>query len=695
MRYVFILTVFFLLSSDILSSVENLPKKIAKEKLNSFKENDFHKLQKSKNIPIEKLNNYNEIYNKVLKNKITEPKVQSKVMEMDSLPTEFRTPGEFEESQAVLISWPSYAYNSDGEFVETFTPGVGILWTQDEFGNWNSETTDIEGYLLDLESDSPYANLWAELTNAIQQEVPVWIRVAAPEDTTLLKEFVKTKGYELYNYVFKFDEDGENAFWARDFGPFGIYYGDKDSLMFVIAEYYPGRPIDDMYPVKLSQELGYKYYKSQLELEGGNFMTDGHGNGFFGNVIYINNSDNMGTGYTNKNPMKSNNVNDEISKIFSLDNRILMVSLRCDGGTGHIDIYSKMANDQEILITKYPNQFNTMQFPDYLTVNNNRQLIESSNTIYGNKFKFLEVPLPTDDNGIYARTTCNSFNQDARGYINGLTINKTFIVPTYSNTNSGNKSGDDAALDIIRGHMPGYKVVPIDSRILTPLGGAIHCITMQIPAENPVLIKHVDLKGQIYKNDILVDGNKIEIKGSVRNHSGFVNSKIYYKKLESTEWTVADLTLEPIDNVSKTDFNFSGEININTINSNIGDKIVYYLEFETNNGKVAHRPITAPVGYNTFYLSDTQTDVENLVENQEVKMYPNPANDIVYITTPDIEENLKIEISDLMGNIIINYDVNERTNIFALDVSNYNSGMYLCKIQSSRYLKVTKFVVSK
>jgi hypothetical protein len=76
-------------------------------------------------------------------------------------------------------------------------------------------------------------------------------------------------------------------------------------------------------------------------------------------------------------------------------------------------------------------------------------------------------------------------------------------------------------------------------------------------------------------------------------------------------------------------------------------------------------------------------------------MYPNPANDIVYITTPDIEENLKIEISDLMGNIIINYDVNERTNIFALDVSNYNSGMYLCKIQSSRYLKVTKFVVSK
>jgi hypothetical protein len=31
--------------------------------------------------------------------------------------------------------------------------------------------------------------------------------------------------------------------------------------------------------------------------------------------------------------------------------------------------------------------------------------------------------------------------------------------------------------------LPGYTLVPIDSRALTPGGGAIHCITMQIPKD--------------------------------------------------------------------------------------------------------------------------------------------------------------------------------------------------------------------
>ncbi len=696
MRQVIIFFVFILINIlNVHAVTKNIDAKAAaKAQLSKMKSEDFLKIQKPKFIPEEKKHLYQDAYNKIISNKKYEPRLQSQDTDMDSLPAKFRTPGEFEESQAVFISWPSYAFDADGNMVEPYTPGVGLKWFQDNSGNWDYEIVDIEGYVLDLEAESPLPPLWSQLADAIQQEVPVWIRVAAPDDTTALKEYMTSRGTPLTNYQFLTDEDGENAFWARDFGPFGAYYGDEDSLMFVNAEYYPGRPIDDYFPVKIAQQKGYRYYKSPLEIEGGNFMTDGHGMGFFGNVIYLNNSDNVGPANSQKKPMNANEVNNELSKIFSLDKRMLMVSLRCDGGTGHIDIYTKMANDQEILITKYPDQFNTQQFPDYGTANGNRELILAANNAYGKKFRFLEVPLPTDDDGKYNRTGCNSFGTDARGYINGLTVNKTFIVPTYSNDISGNKVGDDAALDIIRQHMPGYKVVPIDSRILTPLGGAIHCITMQIPAENPVTILHRQYKGELSKFDILEDGHLIPVTGKIRNHSGFSGGKLYYR-CGSGGWFETNLVITSDEEGSNSDFNFSGMIDIDVISCGMEENISYYMDFKTNNGKTAYRPIAAPEGYYTFSLSESTSGIEDNFAGSTVRIYPNPANDIAYISIPETGEETTIEISDLIGSSLGSYLMTKGTAVAALDLSNFNSGMYLCKVRSAGKMEVVKLIVTK
>lgn len=695
MRNILLILALALLFSSTLNAkpINSDAKKKAQEKLRTLKSDDFLKLQKPKTVPFEKQEKYNEVYNKYLSQTEPVPRKMSS-LDMDSLPVDFRTPGEFEESQAVFISWPSYAYDENGDYLETFTPGVGLYWYLDSNNRWQYEMRDIVGYLLDLEEESPFSYLWAELADELQKELPVWIRVSAPEDTTELKLFMKNKGRELYNYEFVTDEDGENAFWARDFGPFGVYHSDDDSLMFVVAEYYPWRPVDDLFPVKLAQMKGYDYYKSPLEMEGGNFMTDGHGNGFYGNVVYINNSDNQGAGATRKQPMSSTQVNEEISKIFNLKDRFLMISLRCDGGTGHIDIYTKMANDEEILITKYPEVYNKFQFPDYATANNNRNAILSKDNAYGKKFRFLEVPLPTDDDGRYNRTTCQTFGLDARGYINGLTVNKTFLVPTYSNLDSGNIAGDKDALAIIQKHMPGYRIVPIDSRILTPLGGAIHCITMQIPAENPVYIKHSQFKGEYYFEDIL-ENNNIAFKGNVRNKSGFANGKLYYKCADSEEWNEKDLNIDVDTDASKSDFTFNTTVNFDEIACGYKKDINYYFEFETNNGKTAQRPITAPAGYYTFSISDMPSSVMSNFDNHNIQLYPNPANDLVYVTLPNSGKEITIDINDLMGNKINSYYIPAGEITAGLNISNLQSGLYLCKISDGNNFQIVKLVVTK
>lgn len=118
-------------------------------------------------------------------------------------------------------------------------PGIGL----DTTGRY----VTIQGYVLDLFNDSPFPYIWGKLVDAIQKECQAWIRVSAPDDTTALKDWMTTHFSPLTNYKFIYDPDGENAFWMRDFGPWGFYYGDEDSVGFIGMGYYPGRPIDESF----------------------------------------------------------------------------------------------------------------------------------------------------------------------------------------------------------------------------------------------------------------------------------------------------------------------------------------------------------------------------------------------------------------------------------------------------------------
>ncbi|MBX3043445.1 MAG: agmatine deiminase family protein [Candidatus Kapabacteria bacterium] len=656
----------------------------AKENLKRMSAEEKIKLISPKKIPIEKEIEYNRNLNLINKNNISEPKWLSSGIEMDSLPNNFRIAAEFEELQAVLISWPSFAFDSLGNNLEAFTPGVGFYWWQDEFDQWKSELRDIAGYVLDLDDDSEYPlpKIWSKLADVIQKETKVWIRVTPIADTTEIINYMAAKGTPLYNYEFIEDTDGQNEFWMRDFGPFGAYREDNDSLFFVVTRYYPQRPIDDDFPINLAFRKGIPYYQSSLEIEAGNFMTDGHGNSVVGNVLYFANNDTYGHAMTEKKPMNAVEVNAEFAKIFNTNQSIVLQSLRCDGGTGHIDIYSKYVNDEDILITKYPSAFNKVQFPDYQTVLNNRKEIENHNNYYDRKFRFLEVPLPTDDDGRYNRTTCNTFNRDARGYINGLLVNKTFIFPSYSDDESGNSEGDAEATDIIKSLMPGYNVVPIDSRLLTPLGGAVHCITMQVPAENPVLIKHAKYYGEYYINDILQDDNKILFAGSARNKSGFKTGILHYR-CTNGEWSEIELELTPSESGSDMEFDFFASIGFEEIECGFNNEIDYYFEFETNNGKTAHKPITAPEGYFSFSVTNSVSSVEELFSSNDFKLYPSPASDFITISISNsglrqFNENDKIQIYDVLGLEVVQSSL-IGGNI-RIDISHLQTGVYFVRI---------------
>ncbi|OBX23682.1 T9SS type A sorting domain-containing protein [Bizionia sp. APA-3] len=85
--------------------------------------------------------------------------------------------------------------------------------------------------------------------------------------------------------------------------------------------------------------------------------------------------------------------------------------------------------------------------------------------------------------------------------------------------------------------------------------------------------------------------------------------------------------------------------------------------------------------------------VEELVESESVKIYPNPVTDFVNISIPDNNENIRVTIYSATGKQVGNYTMNNALR--NLDLSHLSSGMYLVQLDfkdaaNSKTFKIIK-----
>src|SRR5207249_3541342 len=101
-------------------------------------------------------------------------------------------------------------------------------------------------------------------------------------------------------------------------------------------------------------------------------------------------------------------------------------------------------------------------------------------TCFGRPYKFVRIK------------TAPTYNYDGltyltseAGYANSLILNRTVLVPTYDNP-----ATDTVAINTYKRVMPGYRIVGIQSKYYAARQGAIHCITKELAADNPIFIAH-------------------------------------------------------------------------------------------------------------------------------------------------------------------------------------------------------------
>lgn len=558
------------------------------------------------------------------------------------IPNDARFTGEYEEVQAVFISWPY---------------------------TWSSIP------VVDTMISSPTTPLYTKLADGIQKaNAKVYITVWEAADSAAVKACMAINGTPLTNYRF-FVYDGDDI-WARDFGPVNYYYDTDDKLGWVDFKYYPGRDYDNLLTQKWGAELGIPVAQSLIFQEGGNLLSDGAGNLATTDAVYYQNS--LYNGYS---PSRSN---DSLKSNLALKRLDVLPALPHDGGTGHIDLYLDMTDENTFIHTKMPPAMASAPgFTDYAIANKNIDTLKTRKTFNGYGYYFYTIPFPTKDDGSWY-TSATDYEYYTRTYSNHLIVNKTIIQPIFSDAVSGNAAGDAAAIDSIKKAYPGYKIVPIDMRYLDGSGGSIHCITKEMAADNPVRFLHSPYRGVVWYQ------SAYPMDAIITNRSGIASATLYWRVKGTTTWKSIGMWSAP-GNHWLANLPSAGVLPF--------DIIEYYISATSNNGKTITRPMPGADGPYQFWFQNTNGIAERTTEGIEIgNMYPNPATDKVnveIIVKRPID--ISMTITDMSGKVLVNEAFGTIANSQYLSVATtaLSTGMYILSIRSGNETIASRRLLKK
>jgi agmatine deiminase len=140
------------------------------------------------------------------------------------------------------------------------------------------------------------------------------------------------------------------------------------------------------------------------------------------------------------------------------------------------------ASSETLLVSETRNE----SHPSYPPLVQAHKILKGARNASGARFQIVPIPLPevpsitAEEAAAFATAEGTITRAEgtlmAPSYANLYIINDAVVVPTYG------VPTDNEALRIIEECFPGRNVVPFQSREFLLGGGAIHCLTKEIPA---------------------------------------------------------------------------------------------------------------------------------------------------------------------------------------------------------------------
>ena len=327
--------------------------------------------------------------------------------------------------------------------------------------------------------------------------------------------------------------EGEyDSVWIRDYGAHTVYGEWNDERVLVDWLYNRPRPNDDAIPDLLAETLDIPLYSTtaaptDLMNTGGNWMVDGFGTAFASELILDENNGGS-SWWTNYPDHTESEIDAIVSAFHGVDTYIKMPTLPFDG-IHHIDMHMKLLDEERILLAEYPEGI-----ADGPQIEANIEYVLANySTRWGTPFEVIRIPSPPElgwgggypDEGGWYET-----------YTNSVFVNNTVLLPTFY------EAYDTTAIRIYEEALPGYNIIGIDCDGNEPIiaaSGAIHCITKSVGVEDPLIISHLPL------NDTEDTVNDYPVVAEVSHRSGVSNVDMVYTTDEpgaSATWTTIPMT---------------------------------------------------------------------------------------------------------------------------------------------------------
>ncbi|MFO8021592.1 MAG: agmatine deiminase family protein, partial [Perlabentimonas sp.] len=365
--------------------------------------------------------------------------------------------------------------------------------------------------------------------------------------------------------------------------------------------------------------------------------------------------------------------------------------------------------------------------------------LDNYQTPYGRPYKVVRIPMPADEYGDYPVDY-----SDYLTYTNAVILNGLVLVPIYG------LSQDEEALDIYREAMPGYSVVGVNMRNVIPASGAIHCITREIAAHDPIFISH-----SAYRNTVNYSTDGYEVTANITSASGITEANLYWSIDTTAGFNSAQMAKKSND--------FSA-----TIPSQVSEtEVFYYISATNGNSKTISKPLVAPKGLYTFTISESSQETSTLTisidgngtttpsagnhiyengtnvtlnanpddgwefdkwevnsteyntseiqvtieedltatafftetvsstfttEYSSLKIYPNPSSGSIKIAATQNIDKGKLAIYNISGARVMSEDLHSSNDDYELNVSMLPNGIYTVKVMSEQGVWTGKFV---
>ena len=540
-------------------------------------------------------------------------------------------PGEWEEVKAVVVT---LSYNhmmpkkaEDRRYgAYPVIPGYAIYYFKEEPGA-PLEEVGRGPYIttLDVVSKDGLVNL--RLIDGIQRAgAEAWVRIEDASDEALVRKVMEA--YDLRTDKSKFIVSKGNSIWFRDCGPICFYYGDEDKVGMLDFEYGWTRQLDDQLPSVLHRKMGIPNYINKVIWEGGNCLVDGVGGLMTSSAIYSNNLDTIGPidwdkkdvstiKYTTRKALQADEVYEALRGMVGQRETSVVTQLKNDGGTGHVDLYADAIDENGLLFAKIPEYYS--EWKDYKTLDSNiKFMLKEKNFWDAPYIAWGDIPFPAKDDGSDFEDE-DDYGLVARTYANHLIVNNYILQPCFSIVGEDGMPTADWDRENIKAMKklyPGYTFQCIDMRTFDGSGGSIHCITKQIPADNPVRILHEALYNQVNFGTM----TEVPFNAFITNKSGIQKASLHYQVGEDGQWQKVDMT----SNGNRW------YCRVPVAKFPNGKKVNYYIEATSKNGKTMTKPYTASEGgYYDFTPDNTA--------------YHNP-NDYDFSTDPIAKEKITFQL---------------------------------------------------